>query len=363
MRLLRAFQEEMQSSPIPQILLDPELTPLDWNGATAQQLPTLVGGLPLPEQFPSILWLTVPSALRLMRPCAITLNSGEEKLSLTMLPVYEGSALKAVAAFLSPTTQGSIDPSYAMALHDLATPIASIGSCADLLAAHVPSAQQPYLQIIRRSAQHIQRILNGVAFSMDAAALSSTGSNVDLAELVCTLMEQVRPVVCQHAPLELCLQIEEHPIVRCNTLQIERVLLNLFSNAIKFAGGRILVTVGQGESAFVSVEDDGPGIAPRDLPHIFTPWYTKDGSGAASGSGLGLSVADQMARINGGRVDVESQPGRTRFVVSLPIAGGADLFAGSEPYLSQARTATLYELELALRTRGEEGCSGLNLLP
>lgn len=339
---------ELRASPVPTLLADSELTPLHWNEAARLLLPALAAERPLPEQFPSVLWLTVPSALRLMRPAAIVLGGSGERLLLTLLPMFEGGSLSRVSGVLSPAAAPVQDPAYAMALHDLSTPIASISSCTDLLAAHVPERQQPYLQIIRRGTLQIQRILSGMAVSIDAS-LSVSSSSVDLADMARALVEQVRPLVSQNTALSLTLVMEGRPVARCNSGQMERVLLNLLSNAIKFAAHRISVSVGHaGEQATIAVENDGPCIPPRDLPHIFTPWFTRGGSG----SGLGLSAVDQLTRLNGGRVDVESAAGHTRFVVTLPLAAEGDLAAGGGPYqLAQSRHATLYELELALGDR------------
>ena len=69
----------------------------------------------------------------------------------------------------------------------------------------------------------------------------------------------------------------------------------------------------------LSVEDDGPGIPGEHLEQVFDRFYRVDG-GVASGSGLGLAIARELAELMGGRVTLESRPGRTVFALELAVA-------------------------------------------
>ena len=69
------------------------------------------------------------------------------------------------------------------------------------------------------------------------------------------------------------------------------------------------------------MEDDGPGIKPEALPHIFERFYQGDRSHHAGGAGLGLSLVQRIARLHGGEVEVESVPGKgSCFTIALPLA-------------------------------------------
>jgi two-component system, OmpR family, sensor kinase len=72
----------------------------------------------------------------------------------------------------------------------------------------------------------------------------------------------------------------------------------------------------------LSVEDQGPGIPPEHLPHVFDRFYKADASraGVSGGSGLGLSIVKAIVERHGGTISVASQPGRTIFEVVLPLA-------------------------------------------
>jgi signal transduction histidine kinase len=112
------------------------------------------------------------------------------------------------------------------------------------------------------------------------------------------------------------------PTVRADRDQVVQVLVNLLDNARAAAGaaGTVVVRVGPTpeSGAFLEVEDDGPGIAAADRERIFEPYFTTKGAG----TGLGLPIARRIAEEHGGRLEVESAPGRgARFRLTLPPAG------------------------------------------
>jgi signal transduction histidine kinase len=99
----------------------------------------------------------------------------------------------------------------------------------------------------------------------------------------------------------------------------EHVLQNLLHNAIKLSppGGRVVVSATSGEAKVtVTVSDDGPGIDAETAERIFEPFFRLDRD--APGSGLGLAVARKLAELQGGRILVESEPGKgSRFTLEL----------------------------------------------
>ena len=95
---------------------------------------------------------------------------------------------------------------------------------------------------------------------------------------------------------------------------------NLIHNALQAMGfrGRLGVSVHvEGENALVGITDSGPGIPPAHLGRIFDPFFTTKAAG--EGSGLGLSISNDIVVKHGGHIQVESEPGRTCFTVRLPI--------------------------------------------
>ena len=110
-------------------------------------------------------------------------------------------------------------------------------------------------------------------------------------------------------------------------VQIERMLSNLISNAVKFTppGGEVRVSVGRvGDQGEVVVQDTGQGIAPEHLPHIFDRFYRVRGmeeqASPEKGLGLGLSFVNWIVRAHGGTIEVKSESGKgTTFIVRLPF--------------------------------------------
>jgi signal transduction histidine kinase len=102
--------------------------------------------------------------------------------------------------------------------------------------------------------------------------------------------------------------------------QLKQVFINLVLNSLQAVNGGArleLRTAVEGSSLSVTIADNGCGIAPKDLPHVFEPFYTTK----ATGTGLGLAVAQGIVTEHGGQIAVESQMGRgTRLVLRLPIA-------------------------------------------
>jgi signal transduction histidine kinase len=102
--------------------------------------------------------------------------------------------------------------------------------------------------------------------------------------------------------------------------QLRTAIVNLLSNAVKHSPAHSPVTVtmrADGTALTIAVSDRGPGIGPADVEHLFEPWYC--GSSASAGLGLGLWIVRQIAEWHGGRVIVESAPGRgATFSIVLP---------------------------------------------
>ena len=113
--------------------------------------------------------------------------------------------------------------------------------------------------------------------------------------------------------------------VVCDAGQTQQALLAILINAVEAMphGGRIaMVAQAAKDGARITITDDGPGIPPDVLPHIFEPFFTTKNQG--KGTGLGLSIAFGILHQHGGRIEVESSPGRgTEFRVFIPFSSPA----------------------------------------
>ena len=110
------------------------------------------------------------------------------------------------------------------------------------------------------------------------------------------------------------------PKIKADPVQLERVFINLFLNAIDAMpdGGKIIISteLSSNDSVLIKVFDTGIGIGKEDIPHIFDPFYTK---GKHKGSGLGLAIAHQIVKEHSGSIQVESISGKgSTFYIYLP---------------------------------------------
>src|SRR5690606_37497544 len=142
------------------------------------------------------------------------------------------------------------------------------------------------------------------------------------------LREAVRRLDQQAARAAVKVSVEGEDTGLCNVdpARLERAVVNLVQNAIKFTppGGRVTVTGRRTpEELVITVEDTGIGIAREELPRIFERFYKADHSRASGGSGLGLALVKHAIEAQGGTVRVESTPGTgSTFTVSLPLGQG-----------------------------------------
>jgi GAF domain-containing protein/ActR/RegA family two-component response regulator len=149
------------------------------------------------------------------------------------------------------------------------------------------------------------------------------------------------------------------PLVTGDAQQLQQVFLNLLLNAeqaivsARRSGGRITFRTGVlqgGTRVLVQVTDDGPGIPPAILPRIFEPFFTTKEVG--TGTGLGLSVSYGIVEQHGGRLGVESEPGRTVFTLELPAQTTRPVSPpppAPPPPIGAGRPALLVEDEPAVR--------------
>ena len=154
--------------------------------------------------------------------------------------------------------------------------------------------------------------------------------SLELGHFVASQAESVRPLA-RLKGLELKVERAPTPLwVKADPAQLEKLLVNLFTNAIKFTpkAGSVAVAVRQeGDRAVVEVRDNGIGISEAELPHIFDRFRQADGSATRrfSGVGIGLALAKELAEKHCGRLAVDSRLGEgSTFTLELPLEQPAD---------------------------------------
>lgn len=217
------------------------------------------------------------------------------------------------------------------ASHELRTPLTSLGTAADLLvreAKNDPVQVQRLAKVMRSQADRMERLVEDL---LTLARLDleqeSKCEPVHLERLARDHAEELAVA----AP-EKQVEVQVEPVlIEANPDRLEQVLANLTSNAVRHTqpGGRIRITVASEDHlAVLTVEDDGEGISPEDLPCIFDRFYRADSAGPGGGTGLGLTIVREIVERLGGTVEVSSRPGQgSAFRVKLPVAeqstGGA----------------------------------------
>ncbi|WP_437791156.1 PAS domain S-box protein [Sorangium sp. So ce693] len=205
--------------------------------------------------------------------------------------------------------------------HDLRQPITTIVLKASLLAAEPQCSDRA--QHILASAMQLNRMIDDLldASRLESHRLDLRRVEVDLPALIRATVERTADATRGHrVDLEV---LDGGPPLWADPGRLEQVLTNLLSNAAKYGAPgtpiRIAVERRSGE-VFVAVENEGKGIAPDELPRLFTRYYrTREAkAGGAAGLGIGLYIVRGLVEAHGGRIWAESAPGKTTFQFTLP---------------------------------------------
>jgi signal transduction histidine kinase len=212
--------------------------------------------------------------------------------------------------------------------HELRTPLTVLRGEAEI-ALMQPHGEEEYRHVLSSQLEEIDKLIRMINQMLTLARAESGDiqlqrQTVNLSDLAASLVRDMQPVA---RAKEIALEIDCEPDIQLSgdSGWLERMLLNLIDNAIKFTApnGKVFVNVRSGGSAAVlKVEDTGPGIAPEALPHIFDRFFRVDPSrsGAIEGAGLGLTLVQWIVKQHGGSIGVESQPGHTVFTIQLPMS-------------------------------------------
>jgi signal transduction histidine kinase len=213
----------------------------------------------------------------------------------------------------------------AWASHDLRTPLASIQAMLEALEDGLAEPDR-YLPALREQVERLGMLVDDLfeLARIDAGALTLELREATLAGLVDSCLRGLEAEAFARR-VRLGADIDEAVTVRCAPEQVERVLFNLLTNALRHtpSDGSVAVRAEpHAQEVEVSVEDTGDGLEPEAVSHMFDRFWRGDRartSGAGAGAGLGLAIARGLVEAHGGRIWAEQRPeGGTRVSFTLP---------------------------------------------
>lgn len=217
--------------------------------------------------------------------------------------------------------------------HEVKTPVSAIKAAVETLreihSPDDPEANQRFLQIISRQADRLAAIVDDL-LSLARIEQDADSSLADIRAHPLNKVVSAAIETCQATAdarhIQIACECDPNVVSRVNEQLLTQAVVNLIDNAVKYSDPDTSVLVScelvDGE-ALLCVTDQGRGIEPKHLPRVFERFYRTDKarSRELGGTGLGLSIVKHVAEAHGGRVSVDSQPGRgSTFRIHLPSA-------------------------------------------
>jgi signal transduction histidine kinase len=249
--------------------------------------------------------------------------------------------------------------SFANISHELRTPLTVMLAGIESMTAQLtkgglsPEESLHSLRIMKHNSLRLLRIITNLLdiIRIDAGGMSLFLRNLDLKATLSRIVESVGDYA-RLKQIDLSFASSaKRSVIAVDEDKFDRIMLNLLSNAIKFtgAGGKIQLCLQDGrdgETVVIAVEDDGPGIPPEIQGIIFERFRQGDAASktGAGGCGLGLSLVNSLVELHGGRVFLESAPGKgSTFFIELPVK----TLAAEGPQREGAGLESQIDLELS----------------
>jgi signal transduction histidine kinase len=214
--------------------------------------------------------------------------------------------------------------------HELRTPLTAIRAALGLLGSSggLPAGAERLVELARRNSERLGRLIDETLDldRIEAGADEHRPEPCDPAAIVAGALDATRARAEERGVVirEEC--VTAQPIL-ADPARTERVLINLVSNAVKYAppGSEVLVACGdEPDGCRFEVVDRGPGIPESHQPRIFQRFARAGGSADPGGTGLGLALARAIVERHGGRIGFDSRPGETRFWFTIPHAASGE---------------------------------------
>ncbi len=241
--------------------------------------------------------------------------------------------------------------------HELRAPLNSIIGFSDLLTTQFDglSAEsiQEFMKNINASGKHLQQIINDI---LDLSKIEAGRMELHIASYPISYFEESLRRIFATQVKEKGIQLDirfspEFEEIVVDQTRFRQILLNLVSNAIKFSrqGGRVTVTSERvGNDIQYEVRDEGVGIKPEELPHLFKPFRQATHGRALNqqGIGLGLAISKKLVELHGGSIGIESEYGKgttVRFRIPLVIDATSERLKQAEMLLDALKREAMRE--------------------
>jgi signal transduction histidine kinase len=213
--------------------------------------------------------------------------------------------------------------------HDLRNPLTVIGGYIESMREGVLKPTLGRLEAIQNEVRHLERLVDDLRTLSQAEAgeLSLNRESIEPLALLDRTVRSYRPLADKQG-ITLRSQAEARlPEIHVDPDRLAQVLENLITNSLRYTSPRGEILLGawrDADSVILTVTDNGKGIAPDALPHVFDRFYRADSARTrADESGLGLAIGKSIIEAHGGTIDAESSQGAgTTITIRLPIGGG-----------------------------------------
>jgi signal transduction histidine kinase len=202
--------------------------------------------------------------------------------------------------------------------HEFRTPLGIIQSSAEILEDYLdrlkPAEREDHLKSIRNNTRRMAAIMEEALLvgSFDAGRMEFKPTGFAPRTFVCRLVEEVRSATNRRCPIEL--SFAQMPAeVQADVRLLQHIFTNLLTNAVKYsdAGRAVRFKIGcAGGEAICVISDEGIGIPEADRELLFSAFHRGQNVGDRPGTGLGLVVVKRCVDLHGGRINIESKPGK-----------------------------------------------------
>lgn len=213
------------------------------------------------------------------------------------------------------------------ASHDLRTPLTALKNSFYLMEkVEDPVRQAYYFGMIKYQAAYLEALIENMLMLSRLDQPSATEiTQLDVHTVLHSVVKRLQPM-SDLKRIQMALDLAaDLPLIEADWDSLDRLLANLLDNALRYTDEERTVTVStraEEEHVILQVSDQGPGIQPRDLPHVFDRFFRSDMARAVEpgGTGLGLAITKKIVDLHGGTISVESVVDRgSTFTVRLPV--------------------------------------------